>query len=161
MIVAVLLLLPGCARLKQIRIVSCGVESVSMRGMRGVSAVISVSADNPAATLSLSGIEGTVYVGNDVLGSFTAGSVVLAGKSVSENSVPVDFTLDRSVSFMEILTLLRTMDLDSVTMDISFRAKVKGGVSKKMELKRIPASRLVSGNDIRRSLDGIRNFFVL
>ncbi|MBO8456277.1 MAG: LEA type 2 family protein [Bacteroidetes bacterium] len=160
-LLAALLMMQGCAKLKQIRIVSCGVESVSLHGMRGVSAVLSVDVDNPAATVEMSDVEGTLYVGNDVLGSFSAGSFSLAGRGVSENSVPVDFTLDRSVSFMEIVALLRDLDLDSVTMDISFRAKVKGGVSKKMRFERIPASRLVSGNDIMDSLGGIRNFFIL
>lgn len=160
-LLGVLLLIQGCAKLKQIQIVSCDVESVSLRGMRGLSAVLSVDVDNPAAAVGMSDIEGTVYVGNDVLGSFTAGELQIAGRSVSENKVPVDFTLDRSVSFMEIVSLLRDMDLDRVTMDISFRAKVKGGVSKTMRFTRIPASRLVSGKDVLDGLDGIRNFFVL
>lgn len=160
-LLGVLLLMQGCARLKQIRIVSCEVESVSLHGMRGVSAVLSVGVDNPAAALEMSDIEGTMYVGNDVLGRFSAGELQIAGRSVSENRVPVDFTLDRSVSFMEIVSLLRDMDLDMVTMDISFRAKVKGGVSKKMEFGRIPASRLISGTDVLDGLDGIRNFLVL
>lgn len=160
-LLGVLLLMQGCAGLKKIRIVSCEVESVSLRGLRGVSAVLSVGVDNPSAAIVLSDIEGTMYVGNDVLGSFSAGELRIAGRSMTENSVPVDFTLDRSVSFMEIVSLLRDMDLDMVTMDISFRAKVKGGIAKKMEFKRIPASRLVSAADVLGGLDGIRNFLVL
>lgn len=160
-LLGMLLLIQGCARLKQINVVSCKVESVSMRGLRGVSAVLSVGVDNPAAAFGISDMEGTVYVGNDVLGSFSADEFQVAGRCVSENNVPVDFTLDRSVSFMEILSLLRNMDLDMVTMDISFRAKVKGGVSKKMRFERLPASRLISGADVMEGLDGIRNFLVL
>lgn len=161
LLLAALLMMQGCAKMKQIRIVSCDVESVSMHGMRGLSAVLSAGVDNPAATLELSDIEGTLYAGNDVLGSFSAGSLTLAGRSVSENSVPVDFTLDRSVSFMEIVSLLRNLDLEGITMDISFRAKIKGGVARKMKFVRIPVSRLASGSDIMDSLSGIRNFFIL
>lgn len=161
LLLAMVLMIQGCAGLKQIRMVSCGVESVSLRGMRGVSAVLSVKVDNPAATVDLSGIEGTLYVGDDVLGTFSAGALSLSGRSVSENKVPVDFTLDRTVPFMEIVSLLRSMDLGGITLDISFKAKVKGGVFRKMKFEGIPAARLMSGNDVMDSLGGIRNFFVL
>ena len=63
LIAAVLLALAvcqGCARFKEIRIVSCGVESVSVKGFKGASAVLSVEVDNPATALTLSDIRGTL-----------------------------------------------------------------------------------------------------
>ena len=108
------LMLQGCARFRDIRIVSCGVESVSMQGLRSVEAILSVGVDNPAAALELSAIEGTLNMGDDVLGTFSAGNFSIDRKTVSECQVPVSFTLDRQVSLLSLLPLVRELDPDIV-----------------------------------------------
>lgn len=147
------LMLQGCARFRDIRIVSCGVESVSMQGLRSVEAILSVGVDNPAAALELSGIEGTLNMGDDVLGTFSAGNFSIDRKTVSECQVPVSFTLDRQVSLLSLLPLVRELDPDSFSVDMSLRVKVKNGVSRKIRLENVPVSYLFKDSSAMSGID--------
>lgn len=143
LIAAVLLALAvcqGCARFKEIRIVSCGVESVLVKGFKGASAVLSVEVDNPATALTLSDIRGTLNMDGTALATFSAGDMELEKKAVTECSLPVEMSIAGGVSLMELLPMVRNLDLNDVTVDFSLKVKVKNGISRRLEFRDVPAS---------------------
>ena len=50
LLLAAVLMSQGCSRMKEIRVISCRPESVSVQGLRGIHAEASVEVDNPART---------------------------------------------------------------------------------------------------------------
>lgn len=145
----IIVLCQGCTRLRDIRVVSCGVESVSIQGMRGLSAVLGVGVDNPAGTMTLSEISGRAYIQDRLLGEFSSDDVEIAGRTVSECRIPVTFTLDRDISLLGLLPLVRSLDTGSVTVDISMKVKMKGGVSKRFRFERLPVSHILRDSNLQ------------
>ena len=135
---AVLMLLPGCSRYKDVRIGTCGIESISPAGLKSVDAVFSVEVDNPVNGIVVSEIEGTVYFDGDDLGFFEAPEVTVPGKATSEVRIGVRATLAGSMNFMQIMAMASTFRPEKLTMDISMRVKVKGGLKKKISLEGVP-----------------------
>ena len=160
LLLAAVLMSQGCSRMKEIRVISCRPESVSVQGLRGIHAEASVEVDNPARTIYMSDIEGTVYAGEDVIGHFTAGDVTLEGRTSSACPVSLDFTLDRSVSIIGLLSIVRSLDADDIVLDLSLKARTKGGVSKKDRLKRLPVSHLVGNAGFAGNLEDIRDILL-
>ena len=146
--------------MKDIRVVSCRPESVSMHGLRGMQAVLSVEVYNPARTIFKSDKEGALYAEDQLLGHFTSENVTLEGRVCASVPVSVDFTLDKSVSIIGLLSMARGLDPDDITMDISLKAKIKGGVSKKVRLEKVPVVYFMGDAGFLNSLDGIRNMFL-
>lgn len=160
LLLSALFVIQGCSGMKEIRVVSCRPESVSMHGLRGMQAVLSVEVDNPARTISISDIEGALYAGDQLLGHFTSGSVTLEGRVRASVPVSVDFVLDKSVSIIGLLSMARSLDPDDITMDLSLKAKIKGGVSKKVRLEKVPVVYFMGDAGFLKNLDGIRNMFL-
>ena len=53
-------LLSGCGKINQIKVTSCGVESITPIGFRGVKAELSMTIDNPAMQFVLTDIKGVL-----------------------------------------------------------------------------------------------------
>lgn len=152
MLLLVMSLCQGCARYREIKIVSCDVESVSLNGLCGVTGVASVGIDNPAGALEISDVKGRVWLDDAELGTFEAAPVSIGKKSVGEYRVSGSFTLGSGVSLFQLLSLGRGMDLDRLTVDLSLKVKVKHGVAKRLSFEKVPASSFLgnisSGGDV-------------
>lgn len=146
-LLAALSLIQSCSGIKDVRIVSCGVESVSLRGLRSVEANVMLGVDNPSVGMTLSDVRGTVRIGGDEVGTFTVDPVMLNRRSREEYPVTGVFTLSPSVQPLQLVPLLRNADLSKVTADISLKVKIKGGASRRFSLEDVPLSSFFSGSD--------------
>lgn len=152
-------LVQGCANFKDIRIVSCRVESVSLKGLRGAEAALSVGVDNPAAPMTLSDITGRILLEDRSLGTFSAEPVSIEGRTMSECPVKVTFSLDNSISLMELVPMVRSLDMGSVTADVSLKVRVRKGVSKRVTLEKMPLSSFLKDSSALKDM-GISDFFM-
>lgn len=136
------MLLSGCNAYRDISVDSCTIESISPSGFKAVDAGFSIRIHNPARELVFSDISGTVYFDGEELGYFSSPSVTVPGKSVSEVHVDVTATLGRSFSLMQLMSMASGMRPEKFTADISMKVKVKGGISKKINLEGVPVESL-------------------
>ena len=52
-------------------------------------------------------------------------------------------SLGQNVSMMDILSIARDLDIDDFTVDISLKIKPKGGAVRRVEMKDLPAGRVI------------------
>ena len=69
LVTSIVTALPGCgslAKVKEIKVTSCGVESYSMKGLRSLDAVLAIGIDNPAMEFTVNELDGILkYHGED------------------------------------------------------------------------------------------------
>lgn len=140
------LCLSGCNKVKQIKVTSVGLESVTPRGLRGLEAGLAVGIDNPAFSVDLSDIEGTLKCSGKVLGRMSLDPFTLHGRSAEIYHLKALVSLERGVGFQDLLPLLKVEMLEQCTFDVSFRVTLKKGTSKRFDLKDIPVKKLLEQN---------------
>ena len=140
---AALLALGGCAKFSQISATSLKLQSINPRGMRPLALKVDVGVHNPPQQISLSEISGEVLVSGKVIGYVTMDPVTLAARADSTYSVKADVTLAEGVSLMEALALAKKKTLENATANVSAKARLKSGVSKKLKMKDIPLKTLM------------------
>lgn len=140
---AALLALGGCAKFSQISATSVKLQSINPRGMRALALKVDVGVHNPAQQISLSEISGEVLVSGKVIGYVTMDPVTLAARADSTYSVKADVTLAEGVTLMEALALAKKKTLENATANVSAKARLKSGVSKKLKMKDIPLKTLM------------------
>lgn len=132
----------GCSKFKQIRPVSATVESIVPTGLRSVSAVLVVEIDNPAAQLTLSEIEGVIFHSGKVFGRVTLDPFILKARSLETYSLHAVLTLDKGVSLLDLMSLMKSNVIEECTVNLQVKASLKGGASKRMKIEDLPLKEL-------------------
>lgn len=135
-----LLLFSGCGRYRDIRVDSCRLERISPAGLKSVDAGLAVTVYNPVNEITVSGIAGTVYMDGKELGTFQAPEVTVPGRETSEVDVEIRASLSPSMNFMQIMSLASGFELDRLSMDVSMKIRIRGGVKKKIDIKGVPVA---------------------
>jgi hypothetical protein len=133
----------SCSRIKDIRLASCSVESVSPIGLHGLSAELAVQIENPAMQFSLSDIQGTLFHKGNPIIVYDAEPIEVAGHSVAVYPLPCTATLSPGVRLMDIISLMRGYDVNDFTMDVSAKVRLRSGLSKTLRFKDIPVKDLL------------------
>ncbi len=133
--VLALVLLAACAKLQDIKITSCGIESLSPRGFRSMDAVLAVGVDNPTFGFTIQGLDGVVKYRGEEFATYFADTVTIDRKCVRVYDVPCSATLNDNVSLTRVLSLMRKGSLEGFTTDITARVKLRSGVGKVLEFK--------------------------
>ncbi len=143
LLVVLLLSLSGCNKVRQINVTSLDVESVSMRGFRGVTLFLAVGIDNPAMQIGLSDINGSLKSGGKVLGRLEMEPFTLVAKSAEIYHLKADLSIEQGAGLRELTALMDRQTLLGCTVDVSVKATLKGGVSKTVRFKDIPVEKLL------------------
>lgn len=142
-----LLCCTGCANLKDMRDISIRafrVESLSVESLRKLDAGLTLTVDNPAKGIEITAMEGTVYRKGSRLGTFTADSLTVPGKAVSELHVALRMELDPAVSPLSLMSMASDADAGDFTADITLKARLGKGPGKKFTLRDIPLKGIIS-----------------
>lgn len=137
----------GCTSLKDIRnirIESFNIKSLSIKGLDSVEAIASVSVDNPAKDISVSGIDGTLYKSGKNLGTFTIAPFEIGGRGLDTATVSCSLKLSPDLSPLALMSLARDFDISDCTMDVNARARIGKSPWKKFELKDIPVKNIIN-----------------
>lgn len=119
----------GCSKMKNVRVTSCKLESVSPSGLRSLDARLGIGIENPGREFTISGIGGRIYYRGDALADFTADSVTVEKGFSGQCSVAVSATLTEGVSMLSLLGTARGFDRKLVTVDVE--ALVRSGALKR------------------------------
>ena len=140
---AVTLCLTGCGDIRDLEVTSVQIESITPNGLRGVNVGLAVGIDNPAFQVGLSEIEGSLKLSGKVLGRMTMAPFVLRARSAEIYHLEASLSIEQGVTLMEILSLTDMETLNKCMVDVSVKATLKGGVSKRLNFNDIPLTDLL------------------
>ena len=139
------LMLSGCAqRFKEVKPTSFEIVSVSPRGLTSIDAVVDVGVHNPAGQFTVSDISCTVRYKGDPCIDISADPVTVARRSDEVYRIPLTGTLAKGSNPFQLLELLGNQgNMEAVTLDVSARAALRGGIGKEIEYQDVPLQRLL------------------
>ena len=124
----------SCSKsLKDVKITSYDVTSVTPLGLSAFDATIDVGVDNPSVQFTLSRINATVKMDGTPCLYLNADDVTVAPRSEKVYTLILHGTLDKNFNPFSLLTLLKSPDLEPVTIDVSYHGALKGGLGKDFE----------------------------
>lgn len=144
----VITLLSGCRgrSLKDIKVNSLEIVSLSPHGFRDIDAVVRLTVYNPSVGFELTDILGQLkYKGEEAI-IITADQVMVAGKAEKTYTIPLHGTIADDFSPFRLLSLMKggggekNINLDDVTLDISLRPTLRGGIGTTVVKKDIRVS---------------------
>ena len=141
--VLVTFLLSGCFRLSEIRVGDVKVESVSMSGLRSIGGTVSVHVDNHAGQMSLDEIQGELIYFGKVIGMLALDPFIIDARTARRYDLNGKFTLSADITALDLMMMLRQKDIDEFKMNVSAKARTKGGISRTLKYDDIPAGDLM------------------
>lgn len=143
-VVLTVLLLCSCAnRLERIELVSCELGSISMTSLHSAKGTLNLEIRNPAMKFTVSDIEGTLYFEGREMAQYSADPVTIRAHRTETYPVECEITLSSSFSLGMLMSMAGSFDPSKITADISARAGMKAGPSKKIERKGVPLKKLL------------------
>ena len=103
---ALALCLSGCNKVRQINVTSVDIESVSMRGFRGIDVFLAVGIDNPAMQIGLSEINGSLKYSGKVLGRLAMDPFTLVSKSAEIYHLKAAISIEKDAGIRELTALM-------------------------------------------------------
>lgn len=138
LLVVMMLGLSGCAKYKQIRPVSAGIENVMPSGLRSVVLMVAVEIDNPAGQLTLSDLSGVISRSGKVFGRVAIDPFMIKARALEKYHLRAVVTLDEGVSLLEMMTLLKGNVVEECVVDLYAKVSLKNGLSRKMAYEGLP-----------------------
>lgn len=138
LLVVMMLGLSGCAKYKQIRPVSAGIENVMPSGLRSVVLMVAVEIDNPAGQLTLSDLSGVISRSGKVFGRVAIDPFMIKARALEKYHLRAVVTLDEGVSLLEMMTLLKGNVIEECVVDLYAKVSLKNGLSRKMAYEGLP-----------------------
>ena len=140
---AVTLCLSGCGDIRDLEVTSVQIESIAPNGIRGVNVWLAVGIDNPAFHVELSDIEGSLKLSGKVLGRMAMDPFVLHARSAEIYHLRTTLNIEPNVTLTEVLALMDKETLNKCLVDVSVKATLKGGISKRLNFNDIPLTDLL------------------
>ena len=146
-VLAVMFCLTGCKDVKDIKVTSVEVESISARGLRSVDIFLKVGVDNPAKQVRVSEIEGSLVQSGKVIGKLAMDPFILAAKSSEIYNFKANVSLAQGAGFKDLMLLASPDGLDGCTVDVSAKAAYGKGAAMPVKMKDIPLKELLDKFD--------------
>lgn len=143
---AMALCLTGCKdikNIKNIKVTSVAVETITPNGLRGMVIGLAVGIDNPSFNVDLSEINGALKLSGKVLGRVRMDPFTLHGRSAETYHLRAVVAIEKGVTLSELAVLLDMETLNRCMVDVSARATLKSGLSKVLKFNDIPVKDLL------------------
>lgn len=145
-LVIVLPLFASCKgkSVKDIKVTSVELVSLTPQGLRDIDAVIKLGLYNPTVGFEITDLCGTLkYKGQEAM-ILKADQLMVGGKSDKVYTIPVHGSLSEDFNPLQLLQMLKDkIDFKDVTLDVSVRPALRGGLGKNLEYKDIPLDKLL------------------
>ena len=140
---ATMLCLTGCKNVKDIRITSAKLESVSPRGFKSLDVFFTVGVDNPARQVKISEIDGSLKHSGKVIGKLAMDPFVLTARSSETYTFKANVSLAKGAGFKDLMMLASPDGLNECTVDLTAKAAYGKGAPMPVKLKDIPLKELL------------------
>lgn len=136
------LCLTSCGKINEIGITSTSIVSLSPVGLRGMNGVFAVGIHNPTFSFTIRNVQGVVYHKGQAMIDFSADDFTVNKKSDDVYQIKGNATLCQGVSLISALGLLKDLNAESYSVDISGTVYAKG-LHKTIKRKGLPLSSLM------------------
>ena len=149
LLMAFMFALAGCKDIKDIRVTSVKLESISPRGFKSVDLHISAEVYNPARQVRLTEIDGSLIHSGKVIGKLAMDPFILAPKSFEKYNLKANVSLAQGAGFKDLMILADPQKLNECTVDVSAKAAYGKGAPMPVKRKNIPLKELLNsiGNE--------------
>ena len=117
----------GVYKVKDIKINSFDVKYVTPTSTRSLDAVLLLGIHNPATSITISGLEGTVKYGGKEIVLVQAGTIPLEKKSDKVYEVPCTASLVDGVSLLSLFPIFSMQNPQDLSADVHLRVALKSG----------------------------------
>lgn len=157
-VLTVMVSMTGCAGVRDIKVTSCAVKSISLSGLRSIDGVLTIGIENPIMAFTISDLSGVITHQGEEFATFKAGKLPVARKSSKIYPLSCSGSIARNVSLLELVRLAGNRDLSDMAMDLTLKVKLKCGISKTLKFKGLKVTELMGGTDVASAcLDLIAN----
>ncbi len=142
----VLLVAAGCSpiqKIKNIKVTSAALESLSPNGLRSLDIGVLLGIDNPAMQFTAEDISGTIYRLGEPYVDFTVEPITVKARTAGVYELNASAALRPEISLMTVLGLARNYDLAEFTADVDVTVKLRSGVGKALKIKNINIKELL------------------
>lgn len=140
---AIVLCLSGCRNIRDIKVTSVSLESVSMRGFKSLDLFLRVGVDNPARQVRISDIDGSLIHSGKIIGKLAMDPFVLLAKSSETYTFKANVSLAKGAGLKDLMILADQKGLNECTVSISAKAAYGKGAPMPVNMKNIPLKELL------------------
>ena len=143
LLMAFVLALTGCRNIKDIRVLSVNLDSISMRGFKSVDLHFSAEIDNPARQIRLTEIDGSIIHSGKIIGRLVMDPFVLTARSSETYTLKANGSLAHGAGFKDLMILASPDGLNGCTVDFSAKAAHGKGAAVPVKMKDRPLKELL------------------
>lgn len=147
----------GCAGVKDIKVTSCVVKSISLSGLKAVTGVLALGIENPIMGFTISDLSGVINKNGEEFATFEAGKLPVSRKSSKVYPLSCSGAISKNVGLMELMRLAGSKDFSDMTVDMSVKIKLKCGIGKTLHFKDLKVTDLMEPSVAAAYLDLIIN----
>ena len=132
------LLMSGChsiEKIKNIKVTSASLQSVTPTGLRSLDVVALLGIDNPAMQFTVEDISGVLYRKGEPYVDFTIEPITIKARTAGVYELHASAALRPEIPLLSVLALAKDYDLAEFTYDITATVKLRSGVGKVLTFK--------------------------
>lgn len=134
----------GVKRLKDLKVTEWSLESVSLRGLRGLYADMALGIENPGVKITLDDISGTIFYKGEEFLCYQMEPITLKARCTEVYSCHCTMDFESSKTILDILAAINGFSLEYVTTDLDAKVKMNGIFSRKVSFKNVPVHVLLN-----------------
>lgn len=152
--------LASCSGVKDIKVSSCSIMSITPNGLKALNAMLALGIDNPIMAFRIEDLDGEIKRGEISFATFSAGDLPVERKCVKVYPLSCSGAIDRSVSLLDMLKIAASGDFSDFTVNLNVRIKLKCGIGAKLHFKDIKVTDLMSSEVAAAYLDQINEALI-
>ena len=115
----------GVSKVKDIAVISFGVDYIVPTSTRSADAKLKLGIDNPAMAFAVQEITGAIKYNDKVIATFVTGGMELEGKAQQIYDLPCTVTLADGTSLLDVLVIASKQSLEGLKADFDVQAALK------------------------------------
>lgn len=139
------LLLSSCGNeVKDISVTSFNIVSIAPQGLTGITALVEIGIHNPTVGFEVTNLNAIIKMKGQEMIYLSADQLMVEGHSEKQYDIPVKGRLADGFNPFQLLKLLSNeADIEDMTLSISARPALRGGVGKVVEINDMPLKKLI------------------
>jgi hypothetical protein len=140
--VILLAIMPSCSKMKDIKITSVGLESLSPKGFRAADAVLSLGIDNPSMAFTITKVNGLLKYNGEDFATYSADSLAVDKKCEKVYDLPCSAVISENVGLRQVMNLITSGSLEGFTTDVEAHVTLKNGIGKTFTFKDLDLNKI-------------------
>ena len=130
--------------MKDISVTSFNIVSIAPQGLTGITALVEIGIHNPTVGFEVTNLNAIIKMKGQEMIYLSADQLMVEGHSEKQYDIPVKGRLADGFNPFQLLKLLSNeADIEDMTLSISARPALRGGVGKVVEINDMPLKKLI------------------